>query len=75
MKRVLIAGMSVLLFAVVCLLGAEGPREWKSGMLLESEKQEVHQGTTETANTEGTIKSKKNNKNADYSETTTTTTS
>ena len=53
--------------------GADGPREWKSGMLLESEKQEVLQGSTESANTQGTVK-KKNDRKSDYSESTTTTT-
>ena len=71
MKRNSIAATFAVLLAAGYLLGAENPRDWKSGTLLESEKQEVHQGSTETSNSQGTIKNK-NNKKADYSETTTT---
>jgi hypothetical protein len=72
MKRNSIAALSVLFLAAVYLSAADAPRDWKSGTLLESEKQEVPQGSTKTSNTEGTVKNK--NTKADYSQTTTTTT-
>jgi hypothetical protein len=62
----------VLLVIALCAWGADNSRDWKSGTLLETEKQQVHQGTTKTTNTEGTIKDK--GKKADYSQSTTSTT-
>jgi hypothetical protein len=55
----------------LCTWGADNSREWKSGTLLETEKQQVHTGSTETTNSNGTIKDK--GKKADYSQTTTST--
>jgi hypothetical protein len=72
MKGNSIAVISALLIAAGCSFAAESPREWKSGTLLETEKQQVLQGSTETSNTEGTIKGKDNGRKADYSQTSTT---
>jgi len=66
-----IAG-SVLCFMTLCASGADSSRDWKPGTLLETKKQQVHQGSTKTSNTDGTIKDKGNK--ADYSQTTTSTT-
>jgi hypothetical protein len=66
-----IAGPALLVIAL-CAWGADNSRDWKSGTLLETEKQQVHQGTTKATNTEGTIKDK--GKKADYSQSTTSTT-
>jgi hypothetical protein len=52
--------------------GADNSREWKSGTLLETEKQQVRTGSTNISNADGTIKDK--GKKADYSQTTTSTT-
>jgi hypothetical protein len=52
--------------------GADNARNWQSGMLLETEKEQVRQGTTKVRNTEGTAKDK--GKKTDYSQTTTSTT-
>ena len=65
---------------VVCALSlmaigafaADSSRNWQSGTLLETEKQQVPQGTTRTSNTEGIAKDKGNK--TDYSQTTTSTT-
>jgi hypothetical protein len=54
------------------VFSADTPRDWQSGMLLDTEKQEVRQGTTKTTNTEGTAKDK--GKKTDYSQHKTTTT-
>jgi hypothetical protein len=64
---------SVLVMMTLCASGADTSRDWQSGTLLETEKQQVRQGSTKTSNTDGTIKDKGNNK-ADYSQTTTSTT-
>ncbi len=52
--------------------GADNARNWQSGTLLETEKQQVRQGSTKTINTEGTAKDK--GKKTDYSQTTTSNT-
>jgi hypothetical protein len=62
---------SLLVLLALCAWGADTSREWKSGTLLETEKQQVHTGSTHTSNRNGTIKDK--GKKADYSETTTST--
>ena len=72
MRRNLIATIPACFVAALYLMGADSPREWKSGTLVESEKQEIRQGSTENSNTQGTVNNK--NKKAEYSETTTTTT-
>jgi len=63
------APISVLFLAALYSFAADNSRDWKAGTLLETEKQQVHQGSTKTTNTEGTIKDKGNK--ADYSQTTT----
>jgi hypothetical protein len=72
MKALLLTFGSVLVFISLSAWGADNSRDWKSGTLLETEKQQVHQGSTKTTNTEGTVKDK--GKKADYSETRTSTT-
>jgi hypothetical protein len=72
MKSTLFSACSALAIICVCAFSAENSREWKSGTLLETEKQQVRTGATETANSDGTIKDK--GKKADYSQTTTSTT-
>jgi hypothetical protein len=62
----------VLLLIAPRAFGANKAREWQSGTLLETEKQQVPQSTTKTSNTEGTAKQKGNK--TDYSQTTTSTT-
>jgi hypothetical protein len=69
MKRNSFLAVSALLFAALNSFGADSAREWQSGTLLETEKQQVHQGSTTTKNTDGTVKDK--GKKADYSQTTT----
>ena len=66
----------ILLFALLsCGANAfAGAREWQSGKLLDSERQEVKQGTITTYNTDGQAKTKSNGK-IDYSQTTTATSS
>ena len=62
----------VLVLIALGAFGAAKAREWQSGTLLETEKQQVPQGSTKTSNTEGTAKQKGNK--VDYSQTTTSTT-
>ena len=69
--RVLLPAWMLLLIAAGAV-GADNSRNWQSGTLLETEKQQVPQGTTKTSNTEGTAKNKGNK--TDYSQTTTATT-
>ena len=64
--------LSVLVLVALCAWGAKNPRDWQSGTLVDTEKQEVSQGSTKTSRTEGTVKDK--GKKADYSQTTSTTT-
>lgn len=66
------AGSLLVAVLALCAWGADSSREWKSGTLLETEKQEVRTGSTKTTNSDGTIKEK--GKKADYSQTTTSTT-
>ena len=63
---------SLLLAITMAAWCAETSRDWKSGILLETEKQEVRTGSTKTTNSDGTIKNKGNK--ADYSQTATSTT-
>jgi len=69
MKRNSLLAVSALLFAGLYSFGADSVREWQSGTLVETEKQQVHQGSTTVKNTDGTVKDK--GKKADYSQTTT----
>ena len=73
MKRNSFLAISALLFAALYSFGADTVRDWQSGTLLETEKQQVHQGSTTIRNTDGTVKDK--GKKADYSQTTTSHTS
>ena len=66
-----VAALAMVLIAPLAF-GASKAREWHSGTLLETEKQQVPQGTTKTSNTEGTAKQKGNK--VDYSQNTTSTT-
>ncbi len=67
MKSALFTASSVLVAITLCATAAETSRDWKSGTLVETEKQEVRTGSTNTSNSDGTIKDK--GKKADYSET------
>ena len=69
MKRSSLLAVSALLFTALYSFGADSAREWQSGTLLETEKQQVHQGSTTVKNTDGTVKD--TGKKADYSQTTT----
>jgi hypothetical protein len=69
--RVLLPAWMLLLIAAGAFC-ADSSRNWQSGTLLETEKEQVRQGTTKTSNTEGKAKTKGNK--TDYSETTTSTT-
>jgi len=73
MKAYWITAITALLINVGCSFAAASPHQWKSGTLLESEKQQVLESSTETSNTDGSIKDRKNGKKADYSENSTTT--
>ncbi len=55
MKANWIAAITALLIGAGCSFAAASPHQWKSGTLLESEKQQVLEGSTETSNTDGTI--------------------
>lgn len=72
MKSAPFTAGSLLVAIALCAWGANHSRDWKSGILLEAEKQEVHTGSTKTTNSNGTIKDKGNK--TDYSQTTTSTT-
>ncbi|MFL6350452.1 MAG: hypothetical protein ACJ74Z_01185 [Bryobacteraceae bacterium] len=65
--------VAMLLLIAPAAFGADNSDNWHSGTLLESEKQQVRQGTTKTRHTEGSAKDKGNK--TDYSQTTTSTTS
>jgi hypothetical protein len=69
MKSASLTASSLLICMAVCAWGADPSREWKSGMLLETEKQQVLTGSTRRTNRDGTINDK--GKKADYSQTTT----
>ena len=51
MKRNSLLAVSALLFAALYSFGADTAREWQSGTLLETEKQQVRQGSTTIKNT------------------------
>src|SRR5690242_14053151 len=72
MKSILLLPACLLMVVAPNAFGADSSRNWQSGTLLETEKQQVPQGTTKTSNTEGTAKNKGNK--TDYSQTTTSTT-
>jgi hypothetical protein len=65
--------ISSLFLGTSTLLGAADSRNWQTGTLMETEKQEVKQGSTKTTNTEGSAKD--NGNKTDYSQTTTSKTS
>ncbi|HEY1215671.1 MAG TPA: hypothetical protein VGE93_18720 [Bryobacteraceae bacterium] len=65
------AGCLLVAAIALCAWGADNSLEWKSGTLLETEKQQVRTGNTQTTNSDGTIKEKQKGKKADYSQTTT----
>jgi hypothetical protein len=70
MKLSVFSARSLLVATItLCAWGADNSRDWKSGTLLETEKQQVLTGSTSTSNRDGTIKEK--GKKADYSQTTT----
>ena len=73
MKISLPLAISALLLTAFANLGAADSRNWQSGTLLETEKQEVHSGSTKTSNRDATAKDKGNK--TEYSETTHSTTS
>jgi hypothetical protein len=62
---------SLLMVMALVTWGADNSREWKSGVLLETEKQQVLTGSTRRTNSDGAVKDK--GKKAEYSETTTST--
>jgi hypothetical protein len=61
---------SLLVTIALCTLGADNVRDWKSGTLLETEKEQVRTGSTKTSNRDGTVKDK--GKKTEYSQNTTT---
>ena len=65
--------LSVFLLVIFSLPAFTASRAWRSGTLLETEKQEEHQGSIKRSNTEGTAKDRGNK--TEYSQTTTSTTS
>lgn|GEM_PF-3212308 len=71
-SKVLLVAVSALSLIVSGVLGADDSRNWHSGTLLETEKQQVPSGSTKTTNTQGTAKDK--GSKVDYSQTTTSTT-
>jgi hypothetical protein len=71
MKSASLTVGSLLIATALSTWGADNSREWKAGMLLETEKQQVLTGSTNRTNSDGTIKDK--GKKADYSQTTTST--
>src|SRR5690349_1038412 len=76
MKLAAFIACSSLIMAttIICAWGADNSRDWKSGTLLETEKQQVRTGSTKRTNSDGTVKDKDKGKKADYSQTTTSTT-
>lgn len=72
MRLRLVMAAWALLAIAPCVFSADTPRDWQSGTLVDTEKQEVRQSTTKTTNTEGTAKDK--GKKTDYSQHKTTTT-
>lgn len=72
MKPIFFLYACALLLAATSLLPADS-KNWQSGILLETEKQEIRQGSTKTSRTEGTAKDKGNK--TEYSQTTTSNTS
>jgi hypothetical protein len=72
MKPASVLASCVVLAVALCASGADNSRNWQSGTLLETEKEQVRQGTIKTENTEGSIKDK--GKKEDYSETKTSST-
>lgn len=71
MRSAMFRAGSLLVAMALSTWGAETARDWKSGTLLETEKQQVHTGSTNTTNSDGTIKGKDKGKKAEYSQQTT----
>ena len=67
-----VCSAACVLMLVVPTFAADNSHNWQSGLLLETEKQQVPTGSTKTTNRDGTAKHKNNG--TDYSETTTSTT-
>ena len=72
MQRKLCLATCFLMLSTTALFAADTARNWQSGTLLETEKQQVRQGSTKTTNNEVTAKRKGDK--TDYSETKTSTT-
>ena len=72
MKSALLTSGFLLIAITMSAWCSDTSRDWKSGTLLETEKQEVRTGSTKTTNSDGTIKNKGNK--TDYSQTATSTT-
>jgi len=71
MKPASFTAGSLLVALALCTSGADISREWKSGTLFETEKQQVLTGSTKRTNKDGTIKDE--GRKTDYSQTTTST--
>jgi hypothetical protein len=69
MKRTSFAAGSLLISVAISIWGADTSRDWKSGTLLETEKEQVVTGQTRRTNRDATVKDK--GKKSEYSQTTT----
>jgi hypothetical protein len=58
MRSKLYLTVSLLLLWLPSVFAADRPRTWQAGTLVETEKQQVRQGTTKTSNSEVTAKDK-----------------
>jgi len=72
MQSKLCLRIGVPLFFAAGLIAADTARDWQSGTLVETEKEEVRQGSTKTTNSE--IKSKNKGSKTGYEETSRSTT-
>jgi hypothetical protein len=72
MKLKFLFAVSALVFVTFYASAADTARDWKSGTLVETEKEQVRQGSTKRTNTDGRVKDKGNK--TDYSQTKTSTT-
>ena len=69
MKSLSFIVASVLLCLAISASGADNSRDWKSGTLLETEKEQVLTGNTRRTNRDSTVKDK--GRKTEYSQTTT----
>jgi hypothetical protein len=69
MKRTLLTVGSLLISITISTWGADNSRDWKSGTLVETEKEQVLTGNTRRTNRDSTVKDK--GRKTEYSQTTT----